>query len=100
VVNPEVACRLPLAFGASMRQERSAMSSRVLTRDRRGILTTGELMVSAVPEAARFRGCVTFRPLIGGMPEFIDCKETDATESEALQRAQLLADRHFPLGRE
>jgi hypothetical protein len=74
------------------------MSSRVLTRDRHGILTTGELLFSAIPEAARFRGCVTFRPLISGMPEFIDCKQTDATESEALQRAKLLADRHFPPG--
>ena len=74
------------------------MSSRVLTRDRDGILTTGELLVSAIREAARFRGCVTFRPLIGGMPEFIDCKKTDATETEALHRATLLANRHFSLG--
>ena len=75
------------------------MSPRVLARDRHGILTTGELLVSAIPEVARFRGCVTFRPLIGGMPEFIDWKETDATEAEALQRAKLLANRHFAPGR-
>jgi hypothetical protein len=74
------------------------MSSRVITRNRRGILTTGELLVSAIPEVARFRGCATFRPLMSGMPEFIDCKQTDATESEALQRARLLAKRHFPPG--
>ena len=75
------------------------MSSRMLTRDRHGILTTGELLFSAIPqEVARFRGCVTFRPLISGMPEFIDCDETDASESEALQRAKLLAERHFCCG--
>jgi hypothetical protein len=75
------------------------MSSRVLTRDRHGILTTGELLFSAISEGeGRFRGCVTFRPLISGMPEFIDCKQTDATESEALQRAKLVGDRHFPPG--
>jgi hypothetical protein len=32
------------------------------------------------------------------MPEFIDCKQTDATESEALQRARLVAKRRFPPG--
>jgi hypothetical protein len=72
------------------------MSSRVITHNRHGILTTGEVLVSAIPEAARFRVCVTFRPLIGDMPEFIDCKETDTTEAAALQRARLLANRHFP----
>jgi hypothetical protein len=81
-----------------MRRERSPMSSRVITRNRHGIPTTGELLVSAIPEVERFRGCVTFRPLISVMPEFIDCKETDATESEALHRATLLANRHFSLG--
>jgi hypothetical protein len=74
------------------------MYSRVITCNRHGILTTGELLVSAIPKAARFRGCVTFRPLMSGMPEFIECKETDATEAEALQRATLLANRHFPSG--
>jgi hypothetical protein len=73
------------------------MSPRVVTRDRHGTLATGELLVSAIPDAARFRGCVTFRPTIG-MPEFIDCEETDATEPEALQRAELLAKSHFPSG--
>jgi hypothetical protein len=73
------------------------MSPRVITRDRRGILATGELRVSAIPDGARFRGCVTFRPMIG-MPEFIDCDQTDATEPEALKRAELLANRHFPPG--
>lgn len=74
------------------------MPSRVIVvRDRHGILTTGELLLSAIPDAEGFRGCLTFRALIGGVPEFIDCQETDATESEALRRAQLLADRHFRL---
>ena len=72
------------------------MTSSVITLNRHGILTTGELLVSALPEAAQFRGCVTFRPLLSGMPEFIDCAETDATESEALQPAKRLADRQFP----
>ena len=75
------------------------MSSCVLTRDRHGIPTTGELRVSVIPEEARFRGCVTFRPLLGDMPESIDCKETDPTESAALQRAIRLAERHFPASR-
>jgi hypothetical protein len=35
---------------------------------------------------------------MSGMPEFIECKETDATEAEALQRATLLANRLFPPG--
>ena len=70
------------------------MSPRVIVRDRDGILRIGELLLSAIPEVARFRGCVTFKPL-DGMPKFIDCKETDATESEALQRAKLLANHQF-----
>ena len=74
------------------------MSSRVITRDQRGMLTTGELSFTAIPEGARFRGCVSFRPLSGGMPEFIDCADTDATEAGALQRAELLANHHFPPG--
>jgi hypothetical protein len=77
---------------------RAPMSSRVITRDRRGILTTGALSFSAIPEKGRFRGCVAFRPLTGAMPEFIDCAETDATQSAALQRAELLANYHFPPG--
>ena len=72
------------------------MSSYVLTRDRQGVLTSGELLVSVIPEDARFRGCVTFRPLFGDMPEFIGSKETDPTESMALQSAIRLAERHFP----
>jgi hypothetical protein len=38
------------------------MPFRVVARDRRGILTTGDLLVCAIPEEARFRGCVAFRP--------------------------------------
>jgi hypothetical protein len=75
------------------------MSSCVLTRDQRGVLTTGELLVSVIPEQSRFRGSVTFRPLLGDIPESIDCKETDPTESAALQRAIRLAERHFPESR-
>jgi hypothetical protein len=32
------------------------------------------------------------------MPEFIECKKTDATEAEASPRARLLANCHFPPG--
>jgi hypothetical protein len=74
------------------------MSSRVITHNRYGVLTTGELLVSAIPEAPRFRGCVTVRPLMSGIPEFIECKVTDATQAEALQRARPLANCRFPPG--
>ena len=66
------------------------MSPRVITRDRHGVLTTGESPGFCDPGGSPVSRLRDFRPLIGGMPEFIE------TEAAALQRARLLANRHFP----